>query len=278
MTMRHPRLLVATALVSVVLAGRTPVAAAPAEPTQCAVIDRSLICGYAVDRPRAQPVARQASGEPTAVWTREWVNRRPEGDANVLDRCTTADGRPGTRYRDTLLSATGEVLNSVITCVGDGEPAPTAAVPPPAPPTREELIASAPIPRPVIGRNPTGRGLTGLESWFWASGGTTVEASVTLRGWTVTGTLGAGTLTWDTGDGGRYQTAEPGTAQAPAVAHMYERKGTWPVTVDVSWSGSYTISGFGTSFTVDGLTTTGTASVDYEVIEVRSVLDEQARS
>lgn len=261
--------------------------AARAAPVQCAVVNLRLTCSARAETPggpapaptNGRPAARPASGsEPTAIWTRESLNlRRDSGDADIPDTCTTADGQPGTRYRDTLLSPSGAVLTTVVNCVGEPQPgtpaAPPAPAPPPPPPSREELITSTPIPEPVIQRNPSGRGLTGLGSRFWATVDTQVEASVTLRGWTVTGTLGAGALSWDTGDGGHYQTTSPGTAERPAVEHVYEDDGRWPVTVNMSWSGSYTISGYGTSYTVEGLTAAGTASADYEVIEVRGVLD-----
>lgn len=288
----------AAGAVALVLASGAPAVranAAPAAPVQCAIKDRSLVCGRSVETPGSSSDAASASKQggaavehsagrqPTAIWTSEPFNPRNQiGDANFVgyDTCTTAGGASGMRRRYTLLSPAGAVLDSFVRCDGDPQLVAAAATPaapavPPAPPTREELIEAAPIPDPVINRNPSTRGLTGLASWFWASIGTTVDASVTLRGWTVTGTLGAGTLTWDTGDGGRYQTATPGTAEAPAVEHVYERKGTWPVSVNVDWSGSYTVSGYGTSYTVGGLTTAGTSSLDYEVVEVRSVLDDQ---
>jgi hypothetical protein len=271
--------------------------AAPTAPVQCAIKDRSLVCGRSVETPgysgsgaSAQPPERPdraGSGQPTAIWTTEpfYVQSRlAEVNFQGFDACLTPSGARGVRTRYTLLAPSGAVLETFVRCDGDeeeGSADPSQATPvespvvPPAPPTREELIEAAPIPDPVINRNPSTRGLTGLASWFWASIGTTVDASVTLRGWTVTGTLGAGTLTWDTGDGGRYQTTTPGTADAPAVEHVYERKGTWPVSVNVAWSGSYTVSGYGTSYTVGGLTTEGTTSLDYEVVEVRSVLDDQ---
>lgn len=292
------RRIIAAGAVALVLATSAPAIradAAPAAPVQCAIKDRSLVCGRSVETPGSPsdaapagkqwgpPVEYTAGKHPTAIWTSEPFNARMQlGDGNFVgyDTCTTAGGASGMRRRYTLLSPAGAVLDSFVRCDGDPQlPAatatPAASAIPPAPPTREELIEAAPIPDPVINRNPSMRGLTGLASWFWASIGTKVDASVTLRGWTVTGTLGAGTLTWDTGDGGRYQTTTPGTADTPAVEHVYERKGTWPVSVNVAWSGSYTVSGYGTSYTVGGLTTAGTSSLAYEVVEVRSVLDDE---
>jgi hypothetical protein len=180
-------------------------------------------------------------------------------------------------YRHTLRStATGEVLRIAFGCVAAGDPAvaPAAPPPPPPPPTFDELVAATPIPQPEISTNPASRGLTGLESWFWAANPGTVTASVTLRGWTVSGNLSIGSWVWETGDGGHYETDGPGTPEDPAVRHMYETKGVWPLSLEVSWSGSYTVSGYGASFTVDGLSVAGSDTLDYQVIEVRGVIDD----
>jgi hypothetical protein len=42
----------------------------------------------------------------------------------------------------------------------------------------------------------------------------------------------------------------------------------------VSWSGSYTVSGYGVSFAVDGLSVAGSDTLEYQVIEVRGVIDD----
>jgi hypothetical protein len=136
------------------------------------------------------------------------------------------------------------------------------------------LVAATPIPEPEINANPASRGLTGLDSWFWAANPGAVSASVSLRGWTVSGNLSIGSWVWETGDGGHYETDGPGSAKDPAVRHMYETKGVWPLSLEVSWSGSYTVSGYGVSFAVDGLSVEGSDSLDYQVIEVRGVIDD----
>jgi hypothetical protein len=79
---------------------------------------------------------------------------------------------------------------------------------------------------------------------------------------------------YETGDGGHYETARPGTPEDPAVRHMYETKGVWPLSLEVSWSGSYTVSGYGVSFAVDGLSVAGSDTLEYQVIEVRGVIDD----
>jgi hypothetical protein len=188
--------------------------------------------------------------------------------------CTTADGQLGVYYRFTLrVIATGEILDTYFRCIPGG-PAPPAT--PPAAPTREELRKSVPVPEPSIAANPSGQGVTGLDSWFWANQAGPVTATVTLRGWTVTGTLTPTKWVWATGDGASYTASTPGSEADPAVKHAYQTKGSRQLTVDVSWEGSYAVSGYGTAYTVEDLATESTAAVDYPVAEIRSVLDDPA--
>ena len=211
---------------------------------------------------------------PTAYWT---ISLVPEqmGDGDANGPCLDTNGVPGRTYRYVLRdAATSEILDSFTRCVAAGDPAAVIGAPPSAPPTAAELQSAAPIPEPAILANPGGRGLTGLESRFWAAADGPVAVSVTIRGWSVTGTLAADEWTWTTGDGGRYESPIPGSAAVPAARHVYETKDTWPVSLEVSWSGSYTVSGFGTSYTVTGLAAEGASTLDYEVIEVRGVVDE----
>lgn len=281
------------AVVLVLAVGWTLVTVAPAGAAPvdkiCQIVERRLVCttdagdagrsgatGPSTGAPSAVP-----AGSPTAVWTSEllYLPAGPPDGATAAGPCTAPNGQPGMAYRHTLRSLeTGEVLRITFGCVAPGEAGgPPAAPPsPPQPPTFEEIVAATPIPAPEIAANPSGRGLTGIDSWFWAADPGTVDASATLRGWTVSGSLSIGGWVWDTGDGGRYETDGPGTADAPAVEHTYEAKGTWPVSLEVRWSGSYTVSGYGTSFTVGGLSVEGSDSLDYEVIEVRGVVDDRS--
>lgn len=260
----------------------TSAAGAP-NPNDCATrrIDPTtyrLICEADIEVPGLTPIAAtdedpapSSSGTPTATWTRY----------PLPGELCTVPGELigiGQRYRYTLIdSATGQVLREEIVCVSNSAPAdaPPPAPLPPAPPTREELLDATPIPQPIIEANPSGRGLTGLESWFWAGDSGAVTAAVTLRGWTVSGTLTADSWTWTTGDGGRYEVSTPGSPEDPAVRHLWETKDTWSVTLEVSWSGSYTVSGFGTTLVVDGLVAEDSTTVDYPVVEVRAVLDDE---
>lgn len=269
----------ASALAAVfVVAAPSP---ADSAPTDCAtvVIDpesQRLVCDTGVEVPGVTPVGAgggQAPGgeesTPTAEWTQEILD----------DLCTASDDptRTGHLVRYALIdSATGQVLRTETVCTADtAEDAPPPAPLPPAPPTREELIDATPIPEPAILANPSGRGLTGLESWFWAADDGPVTASVTLRGWTVSGTLTADHWTWTTGDGGHYDMSTSGSADDPAVRHMWETKDTWSVTLEVSWTGTYTVSGFGTTLVIDELVAEDSTTVEYPVVEVRAVLDDE---
>jgi hypothetical protein len=265
--------LVAVAAATIVAGPADRIAAAPDDGGGCTVVGWDLSCGVEVDRPSspgrsgddARP--RDTAEAPTA----QWIGTR-FSETFTAGRCDYGgpDERP--MLARSLLSPTGEILRTIYSCAEPETTAPPQA--PPAPPTQEELVASVPIPRLEIRRNPSGRGLTGLESWFWAAEPGPTATSVTLRGWQATGSLSPDRWVWETGDGGRYVTDGPGSAEDPAVAHTYEADGTWRLSLRVEWSGTYTVSGYGTTFTVGGLSTEDTTELDYHVIEVRGVLDE----
>jgi hypothetical protein len=200
---------------------------------------------------------------------------------NAQGVCRTTDGGAGIPHVYELIDrATGAVLETRpgIVCVPVDQdplvlPAAPAAPAPPAPPTNEEILEATPIEPAVIRVNPAGRGLTGLASWFWLDDAGVVQTSADLEGWHVEGTARVDRWVWRVGDA-TYTATRPGSEAEPAVEHTFERLGSVEVSVERSWTGSYTVSGFGISYTVDGLTTQDAAAVDYEVIEVRGVLDE----
>jgi len=136
-----------------------------------------------------------------------------------------------------------------------------------------DALRSQGIPAPVVSLSPGPRGLTGLETWYWFAGAGRVGVGLNLRGFTVEARAKATTYHWSTGDGGSYLTGGKGTATAPAARHVYGRKGSYPVILDMTWAGGYTWSGFGDagSGTLGPVTVTG-APRTYPVNEVRSVL------
>lgn len=109
----------------------------------------------------------------------------------------------------------------------------------------EQLVRDLPYPAAQVGVSPAGRGLTGLESWFWVEGYTTtpIADQVSELGMTVDVEAVAASVSWDFGDG----TTAPGRdlGQAPparsSVVHTYERRSRPTFTVralvrlDVRW-------------------------------------------
>lgn len=231
-------------------------------------------CEIEVTDPGAPPAE---PGVPTApsptFWRLKSIIESPWG------ACQPPGGGIGIPHVYELIDrATGEVLETRpgIVCVPTDEEPAAPAAPPPEPPTNEEILEVTPIEPAVIRVNPSGRGLTGLASWFWLDDPGVVETSADLEGWHIEGTARVDRWVWRVGDD-TYTTTSAGSEADPAVEHVFERRGDVEVSVERSWTGSYTVSGYGISYTVDGLATEDASSVDYEVIEVRGVLDEDGQ-
>jgi hypothetical protein len=152
------------------------------------------------------------------------------------------------------------------------------AVPPP-PPTPEEAWRAVPSPEPAISINPVELGATGIETWLWGATAESVSVSVTVRGYTVTGTATPTQWRWNMGGTAgtsnpapELRAGRPGSAADPAVRYTYETKGTYRLTHEVVWSGSFTVSGWGLAgLTLDAGVIIVTSSRDYPVAEIRSV-------
>jgi hypothetical protein len=144
-------------------------------------------------------------------------------------------------------------------------------------PTAEEILSifrSQYIPRPVVRLSPGQRGLTGLETWYWYSGGADVSVGFEAGGFAITASAKAANFRWSTGDGSVLTSATPGSATAPAAEHVYRTKSAgYPVSLSMIWTGRYTWSGFGDSGSgpLGPVTVTGETH-PYPVAEVRSVL------
>lgn len=273
-------------LVSTPVTGQEP----PPLPDEagCDIGPRQQECELEVTDPGAPPVEPEEPAGPglsgpqapsPTFWRARSILRNEQGI------CMTADGGGGIPHVYELIDrATGAVLETRpgFVCVPvnqDPLAVPDAPAPPaaPAPPTNEEILEVTPIEPAVIRVNPSGRGLTGLASWFWLDDPGVVETSADLEGWHVEGTARVDRWVWRVGDG-TYTTTSAGSEADPAVEHVFERRGSVEVSVERSWTGSYTVSGYGISYTVDGLATEDASSVDYEVIEVRGVLDDDGQS
>ncbi|MDP8929466.1 MAG: hypothetical protein M3O70_13085 [Actinomycetota bacterium] len=158
------------------------------------------------------------------------------------------------------------------------------------------------LPRPAVGVNPAQRGLTGLETFFWyddsAAGGLesvdhdgnpatprvpglvvtasagpfaiTGRVAVTRYQWRITPAKGPGA--------GRDRTTltstAPGSPDRPAARYVFDTKGRYTITVETVWAGSYTWTAPGQQGGGDLGEVPLSASRDYQVIEVRSVLVE----
>ena len=144
-------------------------------------------------------------------------------------------------------------------------------------PTAGEILSifrSQYIPRPVVRLSPGQLGLTGLETWYWYSGGADVSVGFGARGFAITASATATSFRWSTGDGSVLTSPTPGNAAAPAAQHVYRTKSAgYPVSLSMVWTGRYTWSGFGDSGSgpLGPVTVTGETH-PYPVAEVRSVL------
>jgi hypothetical protein len=90
----------------------------------------------------------------------------------------------------------------------------------------EQLVRDLPYPAATVGANPSGRGLTGLGSWFWVGGysGAPIVDTVTQFGMTVTVEATPATTDWDFGDGtvGRDLGIGAPPPAPTTVTHVYE--------------------------------------------------------
>lgn len=154
---------------------------------------------------------------------------------------------------------------------GDGV---TDSVPPP-PPTHPEIVAllcaDATIPAARIGHNPRDYGITGFHTWLWdATQPAPATTSGTIRGYAVSCTLTPTTWTFDIGDphAERYghdrthTASEPGSEdESTPVQHFWEVKGTYTLTLDVTWQ---------RTTTAGADEPTRSATIDHQVKEVRA--------
>lgn len=140
--------------------------------------------------------------------------------------------------------ATGEQLYLKYVCTWPGDPPPE---PPPAPPSAAEFAeanARALTLRPVLSPASSIGGLTGLESWLWCVDPGPVGTSVTLRGWTATGTVHVVQVTWtvDGSDGIVDISTSCGSEQAPSVTWTPQVAGEHSVLLTTVWAGTWDLT------------------------------------
>ena len=139
----------------------------------------------------------------------------------------------------------------------------------------ERLLRDLPYPVASVGANQSGRGLTGLESWFWVDGYTAapIRDTVTSFGMTVEVEATPGSVGWDFGDGstqhgGGLGTPAPGRSE---IVHTFEIRGrpTWTVRALIV---------LGVRWRADGgpwqtlAPVVRTATLPYRVVESRAAL------
>jgi hypothetical protein len=139
----------------------------------------------------------------------------------------------------------------------------------------ERLVRDLPSPPAAVGVSPAGRGLTGLESWFWVEGysGAPIVDRVTELGLTVEVEAAPVSVGWDFGDG-TVVAGGPLGARPPArssVVHTYERRAhpSYEVRAIVRLDVRWRLDG-GPWEALDPIGRT--ATVDYPVVESRAAL------
>ncbi len=232
----------------------------------------------------ARPASKPRNGPPVSQrrQTRseyEVTRTRLFGPANIC--IDAATGQRGVAFINRVVNReSGEVVSRREGCdVRPGPRAPAAPAAQPEPPAPQEIWEDVPLPVPDWGLNPSGNGLTGLETWLWdPNGGAPVTATVTLGGFTATATARPVRWEWrmwERGDTPNVNphplvvSTSPGSQERPAGKYMYETNGEYTLTHTVVWAGSYSFSGPGVSETVDLGTTTTSSSRRYQVISVR---------
>ena len=221
--------------------------------------------------PNEYPRALRTTGNPLAV------------QPGPTPTCTGAGGVEGRPYVDQLIDTrTGSVVNSSSGCEVPGQAGPAGTpAPPPPPPSPAEVWRQVPLPTPVLGINPDGKGLTGLKTWLWSTNPGAVTARTSIRGYTASATATPVRWVWHMWKDGdtpnlnpnpRVESATPGSEASPAATYVYETKGDYTITLTVWWTGEFTFTGFGVFQRVSLGDTSREASRPYHVIEVVSVL------
>jgi hypothetical protein len=172
------------------------------------------------------------------------------GGAGVVNK-NSGGGLQGTYVPPTsngnwyTMSCPGQHVQSVFVPAGAGGTAP----PPPLPPTPAEVVAATPFPIETIHHSPCYLGLTGLSGSLWVTANGVpvppVSAAADIRGYTVQTTAQPVSYKWDMGNGDSVVGTVSGTRDAPSVRYTYQQTGAFRVTLTVTWSGTFTFSGYG---------------------------------
>lgn len=142
-----------------------------------------------------------------------------------------------------------------------------------------ELRDRIPIPRVIVDINP-GRGLVGVESWFWIEGydGRPITDSTDAFGDLVEVEAQVTRYEWSFGDGATFVSESPGRAypQKSEVRHMFERSSAgipdgYAVVVDFVFGVRYRVNGGAWTALPD---ITRSSQANYPVRESQAVIDQ----
>lgn len=150
--------------------------------------------------------------------------------------------------------------------------------PRPAPPSISEItqVARSRISPPRLAVSPRASvgGVTGLQTYFWYEGQSSVTATASIRGYSTQATMRPIAFRWSTGDGGLLRASRPGSERSPATTWVYETRGRYTQRLEAVWEGTWRFSGHGTSASGTLDTVTATTTQAYRVDEVRGELRE----
>jgi hypothetical protein len=276
--------LVACAVTATVI----PIGAAHADPGVCLQddwVDGDLICVLWADDGRGGQDGTTTPGGSTGSTTTSRYRWQLLAGGEINDAACGPDPAPDPNDPDTpnmtsfmfmridLTTGIGEVVEI---CRSDSQPLAQAPIPPV--PNLTSVLGAAETPVPVVTLNPAVQGLTGLETWLWYDGPAELTVAVSLNGYTITGTAVPTSFAWTMGapdvNGTSTHSADvPGNVDDPAARHTYETVGTYTITLTVTWTGSFTVTGNGLpGGPVDLGTTTVDGTLTYPVREARSIL------
>lgn len=242
--------------------------------------------GVEVVAPGAQPVTRDAGEESLPRLVHYVATALRSETLGSLENLCDAGGAAvtgptgivfGWLYDVIAYTSDGRVISETYECVAFPDPNDHSTVPPPPPlpepPTVGEVWRAVALPRPIVGVNPVSRGVTGLTTRLWSGGAQTAQVSVTLDGFTVTGTARVIEYRFAT-DEGYLGAGGPGDEASPAATHDFATKGAHTLSVSSVWRATVTMTGPGVAvpIPIDINVAVLTATVDYPVVEVRSRL------
>jgi hypothetical protein len=107
-----------------------------------------------------------------------------------------------------------------------------------------------PLPRFTVRTDPAPETLVNIPTAFSAGTSAPATFTPTILGTRVTITAKPTRWDWSFGDGGTMTTSVPGTPRRPDVAHTYARAGDVSTSVQVTWTGTFTIEGSDEVFTI----------------------------